>query len=101
MITELTQEQRDFIVKQIESSINDGQVYDYYDFDNITITWVQADESYIVENNGEQIRFVSPRDIAWYIDDLSDQQLIDWFIEEHCCDDWFEECLEEEMQEVA
>jgi len=32
---------------------------------------------------------------------LTDQQLVDWFVDDRGCDDWFEECLEEEMLEEA
>jgi len=95
---QLTQAQRDFIVKEIESDINDGQVYDYYEFGDLKITWVPAQESYLVEVNGETL-WRGPSDIADHIDDLSDQQLVDWFVDDRGCDDWLEECLEEEMLE--
>jgi len=96
----LTQAQRDFIVQEIESSINDGQVYDHYEFGDLEITWVQGQEAYLVNHNGKQY-WRGPSDIAWHIDDLTDEQLVDWFVDEHCCDDWFEECLEELMLEKA
>ncbi len=96
----LTQAQRDFIVKEIVSNINDAQVSDYYDFDDLNITWVPAQESYIVETENYQ-DWVTPSDLGDYIVTLTDQQLVDWFVDDRGCDNWFEECLEELMLEEA
>jgi|VirMetMinimDraft_7_1064189.scaffolds.fasta_scaffold39781_4 hypothetical protein len=92
----LTQAQRSFIVEDIESYINDGQVYDHYEFGDLTITWVKEKEAYLVLHKGKQY-WRNPSDIAWHIDDLADKQLVDWFVDQHDCHDWFEEYLEELM----
>jgi len=97
---ELTQAQQDFIVKEIVSDINDGQVYDYYDFGDLEITWVQAKEAYLVKTEHYQ-DWATPSDLGDYIVTLTEQQLVDWFVDDRGCDDWFEECLEEEMLEEA
>ena len=94
----LTQAQSKFIISEIVSDTNDNQVSDYYEFGNLQITWVQAQESYLVEENGTT-SWCSPNDIVGYISDLSDELLLEWFINQYDCDDWFEECIEELMLE--
>jgi hypothetical protein len=101
MTQTLTPAQRTFIVKAIEHDINDAQVSDYYDFGDMHITWVPARESYLVEQHGEQ-HWARPKDIWGHIDDLTDEQLIEWFQEEHRGEaDTFEECLEDQMSEAT
>lgn len=103
---ELTQQQRDFIVKGIVYDINDSQASDHYDFndleidfDDLEITWVPSQESYLVERNGEK-HWADQKAIISYIEDLSNEQLIYIFMDNMECDedDW-EEYLEDEMAE--
>ena len=91
-------QQRDFIVDKIVSSINDDQVTDSYEFDGVDITWVPAQEQYQVSHR-DGWEWASPSDIKWYIEDLSDDALEEWFIDEYCCEDWFLECVDELMLE--
>ena len=89
----LTQQHRQFIVEQIVYDINEAQASDYYEFGDLSITWISEQESYLVEQNGET-DWASPRCIESYIDDLSDQQLVEWFVDKHGLEDSLEKCLE-------
>ena len=77
----LTTEQKTFIVDRIVYTINESQPSDYYDFDNLSITWVQCRDSYLVETNDNKV-WEEPKCIVNYIQDLTDEALIEWI-----CDD--------------
>lgn len=97
----INQQQRDFIVDSIVYSINESQSSDYYDFDELTITWVESQELYIVESSGEK-DWVAPKDIVDYIEDLSDKALVDWFcFEEGIEQSELAEFVEDMLEETA
>ena len=77
----ITTEQKTFIVDRIVYTINESQVSDYYDFDNLSITWVECRDSYLVETNDNKV-WASPNNIVSYIQDLTDKALIEWICED-------------------
>jgi hypothetical protein len=96
-VMKLTPQQKTRIVDSIVYSINESQSSDYYDFDELTITWVEAQERYMVESNGDN-DWASPKDIVCYIKDLSDRALVDWF----CFEEGIEQSeLAEFVEETA
>ena len=93
----LTTEQKTFIVKSILLSINEYQSSDYYDFDNLSITWVSCRDQYIVETN-DKIVWEFPDAIVNYIQDLTDEALIEWFCDYEGID---EDDIAEFIEETA
>ena len=97
----INQQQRDFIVDSIVHNINDAQVSEHYDFGDFTVTWVQAQQLYLIEHAQADIQndWASPSDIPDVIDSLDNTVLYEWFCDEHCCDgEDFEEILQDEME---
>ena len=79
----LTEQQRDYIVQAIVDSINDSQVSDEYSFgQELDIVWSDKKQAYRMLPAAEKPSWASPGDICLWIDDLSNQALIEWY-----CDD--------------
>jgi hypothetical protein len=99
MIT-LTSAQREFMVNAIVHSINDAQVSDEYSFGTeLDIVWSSKNEAYRMIPAKGKTSWASPSDIIVWIEDLSDQALLEGYCEcEYIDVEEFEEHIADELE---
>ena len=91
----ITEQQRKHIIDQIVDDMNDNQSSDRYWFERecFTILWSNDDESYVVLWADMTYNTYGPSDIICAIDELQDDTLIEWLMENEGLD------TEEEINE--
>ena len=96
----LTQQQRNHMVQAIVHSINDSQVSDEYSFgQELDIVWSAKNEAYrMIPAKGKQ-SWASPHAIVSWIEDLSDDALLEGYCDaEYITVEEFEEHIEQELE---
>jgi hypothetical protein len=104
-MAKLSQKHREHITNLIFHNITECQSDDHYYFEkeNKTIIWVQAQEHYLILDDATQkFSWESAYDLESTIEDFSDETLIEWYCDENSCDlEDLEEYIEDELEEAA
>ena len=76
----LTENQRNYLVKQIAEKINDGDFENgfYFQADSLNIIWSRNDEAYVVLKPDITYEYVGPEHLDSTIDELSDEALFEY-----------------------
>jgi hypothetical protein len=79
----ITEQQRKHIIDLIVYEMNDNQSSDRYYFENelLSVLWIRDDESYVVLSADKTYDYYGPSDIVCVIEELQDDTLIEWLME--------------------
>ena len=91
----ITEQQRKHIIDLIVYEMNENQSSDRYYFDKelLSVLWIRDDESYVVLLADKTYDYYGPSDIICVIEELHNDTLIEWLMENECLD------TEEEINE--
>ncbi|NDF26581.1 MAG: hypothetical protein EB153_03295 [Nitrosopumilaceae archaeon] len=58
----------------------------YFEEEELNIRWIDDQESYLVLKGNGTYEWAQPKYIESVVEELSDESLIKWYCDEHCCD---------------